>query len=84
MASKEQYKRISARQAGNIALKYLTEMKGGAVVSFSIEEIELTGNDKYWRVVCSYLENYFASTKSLKELKIDAQTQEVISMKMRK
>ena len=75
--------KIIAKEAAQIATRYLAEMKNLPVVDISLEEIELTDDRKSWLVTLGHPRSYLGTTKDFKIIKVDAETGEVLSMKMR-
>ncbi len=75
--------KIIAKEAAQIATRYLAEMKNLPVVDISLEEIELTDDRKSWLVTLGHPRSYLGTTKDFKIIKVDAETREVLSMKMR-
>ena len=74
---------ISAKQAAQKAAVYLQEIK--SVYDVSLEEIELSDNERYWLVTLSYSSNSLLSSNQepWKIFKVDAETGKVLSMKSR-
>ena len=58
--------KINAEKAVKIAQEYLTSISKIQPFNLSIEEIELKG-DK-WYITLSYLENFFDSRRTYKEI----------------
>ncbi len=52
-------------------------------LDISIEEIELSSDEKYWLITLGHPRTFFVPAKDYKKIKVDAETGEVISMKMR-
>ncbi len=73
--------KIDAKKAGICAKEYLKDIQGISPLNFTIEEVDMVEGGKYWKIVCSYLENYLTSSKTYKEFKIDSSTGKVVSMK---
>ena len=75
---------ITAKEAGIAVKGNLEELReGSSPIDFVVEEVELDESEGYWRVVCSYLENFLSSKKTFKEFKVDAESGEILSMKNR-
>jgi len=75
--------KITAKEAAQIATRYLAEMKNLRVYDISLEEIELTDDRNSWLVTLGHLRGYMGTAKDYKIIKVDAETGEVLSMKMR-
>ena len=82
---------IDVRQAAHLASQYFAGLyEGPAVSGAQLEEVEITEDEKYWLITLSYplteataLLN-FNYKRKYKVFKIDAETGEVLSMKIRK
>lgn len=81
--SKGEKSKLTAKRAAEVATKYLAEMKDMPVYDISLEEIELTDDGAYWLVTLGHPRSYLGTTKDYKVIKVDAETGEVLSMKMR-
>lgn len=75
---------INAKQAVEVTIKYITELTLRPQSDFSLEEVELSSDKIYWYVTLGYLKNVFSGAKEYKEFKVDANTGDVLSMKIRK
>jgi predicted small secreted protein len=74
---------IPAREAVQIATRYLAHMRNLPAVYISLEEIEVTDDRKTWLVTLGHPRSYEGPVEEYKLIKVDAGTGEVISMKMR-
>lgn len=74
--------RIAPRDAAFKASQYYLEVTNSPVQP-SIEEIELSEDERFWMLTLGYEEGPFGGHKAYKVFKIDAYTGEVLSMKMR-
>lgn len=91
MTEEQVTKKLNAKEAVEKASEYLHDIKGIASNQIKIEEIELTEDKKYWLVTLSYNEYLrlaiFQSLPTEKKIykifKVDANTGEVLSMKIR-
>ncbi len=81
--SEEKKRRLTAKKAAEIATRYLAEMKNLRVYDISLEEIELADDRKSWLVTLGHPRSYLGTMKDYKIIKVDAETGEVLSMKMR-
>ncbi len=81
--SEEKKRRLTAKEAAEVAAKYLAEMKDMNRLDISLEELELTDDKKCWLVTLGHPRSYMGTTKDYKVIKVDAETGEVLSMKMR-
>ena len=92
-ASKKTRERIDARVAANAAAAYFKNLYS-TVTAFSLEEVELSENGKYWLITLSFeIPAHLGSGFPLpfqppktkyKIFKVDAQTGSVVAMKIRK
>jgi hypothetical protein len=83
-SKKDSGKRVfSAKEAANAAAQYATELLG-APHHFSLEEVELSEDGKFWFVTLG-MQDVGApfSPKTYKVFKVNSRTGEVLSMKMR-
>ncbi len=77
---------IDAKEAVEISRKYISDLTGRFITDFSVEEVELSEDDdgnEYWYVTLGYVKNDYTGAKEYKIFKIDAETKEVESMKIR-
>ncbi len=81
--SEEERRRLTAKEAAEVAAKYLAELKDMNRLDISIEEIELTSDENHWLITLGHPRSFFGPTKEYKVIKVDAETGEVLSMKMR-
>lgn len=81
--SEEEKRRLTAKEAAGVAAKYLAELSNMNRLDISIEEIELSSDEKYWSITLGHPRSYLGTAKDYKKIKVDAETGEVISMKMR-
>jgi hypothetical protein len=58
--------KIIAKEAAQIATRYLAEMKNLPVVDISLEEIELTDDKNYWLVTLGHPRSYLGTAKDYK------------------
>lgn len=73
---------INAREAAESAAEYLKELKN--IYQASLEEIELSDDRAIWNVTLSYTSNnVFDQGENYKIFKVDAESGEVLSMKIR-
>lgn len=73
--------RLNAKQAVEIARKYISELTGRDASEFSVEEVELS--DDKWMITLGYLKTIYSSGKEYKIFGIDAYSGEVLFMKIR-
>jgi len=76
-------KKIGAKEAVQIATRYLSNMRNLPAVYISLEELELTDDRKTWLVTLGHPRGYEGPVEEYKLIKVDAGTGDVISMKMR-
>lgn len=76
-------KKIGAKEAVQIATRYLAHMRNLPAAYLSLEELELTDDRKTWLVTLGHPRSYEGPAEEYKLIKVDAGTGEVISMKMR-
>ena len=81
--SGEEKRRLTAKEAAEVAAKYLAELKDMNRLDISIEEIELSSDEMYWLITLGHPRTFIVPSKDYKVIKVDAKTGEVISMKMR-
>jgi len=81
--SEEEKRRLTAKDAAEVAAKYLAELKDMNRLDISIEEIELSSDEMYWLITLGHPRSFFGPAKEYKVIKVDAETAEVLSMKMR-
>ncbi|NQE44686.1 hypothetical protein C5S31_01520 [ANME-1 cluster archaeon GoMg2] len=81
--SEEEKRRLTAKEAAEVAAKYLAELSSLNRLDISIEEIELSSDENYWSITLGHPRSYFGPAKEYKVIKVDAETGEVLSMKMR-
>ena len=79
----EEKKMLTAKEAVEVAAKYLAELRSVPIYDISVEEIELTDDRKCWLVTLGHPRSFAGTTKDYKVIKVDAETAEVLSMKMR-
>jgi len=72
---------MDVKEAGVLAERYLTKLLGN-VGSITLEEVELSENERYWLITLSYRE-MAVGRKEYKIFKIDSASGKVISMKIR-
>jgi hypothetical protein len=86
--------RIDARQAASAAAAYFKELYPN-VVSFSLEEVELSEDGSHWLITLSFeipanprlggvLVQFQPPKTKFKVFKVDAKTGKVVAMKIRK
>jgi hypothetical protein len=83
---------ISVREAAEAAYTYFNELYKGGHSNLALEEVELSGDEKYWLITLGYNPptSGFAeltgggSKREYKLLKIDSVSGKVISMKIQK
>lgn len=81
-------RKITARQAYEIATSYFWELLGDKI-DLRVEETEMDSDGKNWFITLSYADHdtkvsLIYTTKFYKRFKINAVTGQVISMKIRK
>jgi len=81
--SGEEKRRLTAKEAAEVAAKYLAELRDMDRLDISIEEIELSSDEMYWLITLGHPRSYLGTAKDYKVIKVDAKTGEVISMKMK-
>jgi hypothetical protein len=74
--------RISAKQAANSARAYMKSLVPVAA-DVSVEEAELSEDERFWLITLGYEFAPFGGPKEYKVFKVDAQSGEVLSMKIR-
>lgn len=83
---------IDIKQAANNAVAYMTGLPNLKADSDTIrlEEVELTEDDKFWLITLSFvdraaatLQNVFSPARQYKTFRIDAETGDIRSMKIR-
>ncbi len=74
---------LNAKQAVEAAIKYIIELTLRPQSDFSLEEVELSTDEVHWYVTLGYLKNIFSGAREYKKFKIDANTGDVLSMKIR-
>ena len=75
---------IDVNEAVKIARKYFTDLQklqNTPVQSLRVEEVEMSG--AFWLITLGYTTSLFASVPTYKVIKIDGETEQVVSMKMR-
>jgi hypothetical protein len=94
MSAPKKAARIDARQAASAAAAYFKELYPN-VVSFSLEEVELSEDGSHWLITLSFeipanphlgnvLVQFQAPKTKFKVFKVDAKTGKVVAMKIRK
>jgi len=94
MSAQKKAVRIDARQAASAAAAYFKELYPN-VVSFSLEEVELSEDGSHWLITLSFeitanpglsvtLLSFQPPKTKFKVFKVDAKTGKVIAMKIRK
>jgi len=81
--SEEEKRLLTAKEAAEVAAKYLAELRDMDRLDISIEEIELSSDEMYWLITLGHPRTFIVPSKDYKVIKVDAKTGEVISMKMR-
>ena len=81
--SEEKKRRLTAKEAAEVAAKYLAELSSLNRQDISLEEIELTSDEKYWLITLGHPRSFFGPAKDYKVIKVDAETGKALSMKMR-
>ena len=82
--SEEEKRRLTAKEAAEVAAKYLAELRTDMNrLDISLEEIELTSDEKYWLITLGHPRSYLGTAKDYKVIKVDIETGEVLSMKMK-
>jgi len=75
---------IDVKQAAEKAREYFVELNKDRQLYFlSLEEVELSEDEKYWFITLSYSDDPISSSSRYKIFKIDANSGRVISMKIR-
>ena len=74
---------IDVKEAVNNAVNFLKHLPAATVVDERLEEVELTEDESYWLITLSYRDSHLTTERSYKKFKIDAQTGQVQSMKIR-
>lgn len=74
---------IDVKVAVNNAVTFLKHLPATSVVDERLEEVELTPNESLWLVTLSYKDSPLSLQRNYKTFKIDAETGEVQSMKIR-
>lgn len=75
---------IDVKQAADIASQYLISLFPNKAFSIQLEEVELSEDGKYWYITLSFKERPVSGFKNYKLFKINAETGQVHSMKIRK
>jgi len=83
---------IDSKSAAMITIKYFSELTCKSIHEITIEEIELSSDDKKWKITLGYYETpktnsiYLSSEpiKCYKEFSLDAITGKIINMKIKK
>ena len=82
---------VNVQQAVSTAILYFQSLFQQPTIDLAVEEVEKTENDRYWLVTLGYAlqRSGFSpmaagANRSYKAVKIDAQTGEPVSMKIRK
>ncbi|MEK7686106.1 MAG: hypothetical protein AAB466_11855 [Verrucomicrobiota bacterium] len=85
---------LDARQAAQAAVEFFRHLSAGMrVTEVGLEEVELTGDEKYWLVTLGFdspprknlkLPDFLhIPVRKLKVFKVDARTGKVVAMKIR-
>lgn len=76
---------IDVKEAVKRAGAYYSELSGKPITQLELEEVEKSDNEQYWLITLSYTGGSFATAfqKSYKLFKVDAETGDVLSMKIR-
>ena len=83
---------IGVKEAVNKAIDFVQDLYGDTAAALSLEEVELTDDGRYWLITVGFvrpqLDNplrVFAggAARAYKVIKVDAQTGEPLSMKIR-
>lgn len=74
---------IDAKAAVTSARKYFSELSSRHALDMSVEEVELDSENEVWQVTLGYITNAYSGNKEYKIFEIDAETGEVLSMKIR-
>jgi uncharacterized membrane protein YkoI len=74
--------RITPREATIAATRYYQAITESASVG-SVEEIELSEDERYWLVTLGHEDGVFYTQKKYRVFKVNASTGEVLSMKIR-
>jgi hypothetical protein len=83
MIREEKRKPLTAKEAAEVGVKYLAELKNLAKYDISLEEIEVTDDKSCWLVTLGYPRSGGLDTeREFKIVKVDAQTGEVLSIKI--
>ena len=59
--SEEEKRRLTAKDAAEVAAKYLAELKDMNRLDISIEEIELSSDEMYWLITLGHPRSFFWS-----------------------
>jgi len=75
---------LDVKQAVEKAQRYLkTLYRNKGFLNLMLEEVELSSDDRYWLVTLGWDLDVMGTRRTYKVFKIDAETGEVISMKIR-
>jgi hypothetical protein len=84
--------KVTAKQAAQVAVKYLNDVCAPPTIeNILLEEIEFSEDERYWFVTLSFKqyptsgisEIWEAAEKKLRLFKVDARSGKVVSMKIR-
>lgn len=74
---------IDVRIAAQLARNHLVITQGKRLFNVTVEEAELSNDEKYWHITLSYYEAPNLRLAKYKIFKIDANSSKVVSMKIR-
>lgn len=82
MLREEKRKPLTAKEAAEVGVKFLAELKNLAKYDISLEEIELTEDTSCWLVTLGYPRGGLDTEREYKIVKVEAQTGEVLAIKI--
>jgi hypothetical protein len=82
MMREERRKPLTAKEASEVSVKFLAELKNLAKYDISLEEIELSEDKSCWLVTLGYPPSGLETEREYKIVKVDAQTGEVLAIKI--
>lgn len=75
--------RLNAKEASEKSAEYLNDLRGIPNYDIQLEEVELSPDEKYWLVTLSFPSGYLGNVRNYRIFKVNAETGEVLSMKIR-